>query len=217
MFELPPLPYAYDGLAPTISETTLRTHHGKHHAKYIETMNALLAERGQAASSLEEVVREAAASGDQPLFNNAGQAWNHAFFWACMTPLSGKPQGTLLKAIEAGFGDVEALKSRFLREGTGHFGSGWVWLMAEGESLSIISTHDGDCALNHTGAPLLVCDLWEHAYYLDYKNDRAGFLSAWWDHLVNWEFVAAQYEAAIGRERPWSFADSQGSKQSAER
>lgn len=210
MFRLPPLPYPHDALAPTISETTMRTHHGKHHAKYIETTNSLLASRGEAPSSLEEAVRGAAKAGDRALFNNAGQAWNHAFFWCCMTPGQGRPQGSLLQAIEKDFGDLDKLKGSFVREGTGHFGSGWVWLMADGAALSIITTHDGDGALNHPGVPLLVCDLWEHAYYLDHKNDRAGFLSAWWDNLVDWFFVAAQYDAARGRRPAWTFADSCG-------
>ncbi|HEX6866894.1 MAG TPA: superoxide dismutase [Caulobacteraceae bacterium] len=208
MFQLPPLSYAYDALAPTMSETTLRTHHARHHAKYIETTNALLAKKGETPGSLEDVVRHAASSRETALFNNAGQAWNHAFFWCCMAPGRPAPTGGLLAAIEKSLGGLEKLKASFLREGAGHFGSGWVWLMADGAALSIITTHDGDSALNHPGVPLLVCDLWEHAYYLDYKNDRAGFLAAWWDNLVDWFFVASQYDAGRGRREPWTFADS---------
>lgn len=209
MFRLPPLPYAYNALEPTISETTLRTHHGKHHAKYVETTNALLDAKGAKFDRLEDVVRDAAATGDTKLFNNAGQAWNHAFFWCCMAPTRSQPSGSLLQAVEKTFGDAEKLKSSFIREGAGHFGSGWVWLVADGAALSITSTHDGDSALNHPGVPLLVCDLWEHAYYLDHKNDRGGFLDAWWDNLIDWSFVAAQYDAARGRRARWSFADAE--------
>lgn len=207
MFQLPPLSYAYDALAPTISETTMRTHHGKHHAKYVENTNALLAKKGETFDSLEAVVRDAAARKDTALFNNAGQAWNHAFFWCCMAPGRPGPTGALLGAIDKSFGGLEKLRASFLREGAGHFGSGWVWLTADGAALSIITTHDGDSALNHPGVPLLVCDLWEHAYYLDHKNDRAGFLAAWWDNLIDWFFVASQYDAARGRRQGWTFAD----------
>lgn len=210
MFQLPSLSYGYDALAPVISETTLRTHHAKHHAKYIDTTNSLLASGGGDSRSLEAVVRDAAGSGEAALFNNAGQAWNHAFFWCCMAPGRPAPTGALLSAIEKCFGGLEKLKASFVREGVGHFGSGWVWLMADGAALSIITTHDGDSALNHPGVPLLVCDLWEHAYYLDHKNDRAGFLSAWWDSLVDWFFVARQYDAARGRHQAWTFADTCG-------
>jgi superoxide dismutase, Fe-Mn family len=207
MFRLPALPYAHDALGSVISETTLRTHHGKHHAKYVEMVNALLA--GQAATTLESVVRAAAKSGDRKLFNNAGQAWNHAFFWACMTPKPKPPSGALAAAITTAFGGIAGLRERFLTEGVGHFGSGWVWLVADGEALSVVTTHDGDTAVTGDATPLLVCDLWEHAYYLDHKNDRAGFLAAWWDRLVNWDFVASQYEAARGAGRRWSYADAE--------
>lgn len=209
MFKLPPLPYAPSALAPTISETTMRTHHGKHHAKYVETTNALVAAANRRFDSLEAVVRHAAEAKDAKLFNNAGQAWNHAFFWCCMAPGANKPSGALLKAIEAGFGDLEKLKASFVREGAGHFGSGWVWLVADGAALSVITTHDGDTALLRDATPLLVCDLWEHAYYLDHKNDRAGFLDGWWDRLVDWHFVSAQFDAARGRRERWSYADAE--------
>lgn len=209
MFRLPPLPYAPDALEPTISAATLRLHHGKHHAKYVETTNALVASAGRSFDSLEAVVRGAAADGDTPLLNNAGQAWNHAFFWCCMAPGASEPTPSLLKAIDKAFGGLDRLKGAFIREGAGHFGSGWVWLMAEEAQLSVISTHDGDSVLDHPGVPLLVCDLWEHAYYLDHKNDRAGFLTTWWDNLVDWYFVAAQYDAARGRRDRWCYADAE--------
>lgn len=192
MFTLPELPYGYDSLAPTLSETTLRTHHDKHHAKYVSVTNELLAKSGDKPESLEALVRQASASGDKKLFNNAGQAWNHGFFWESMTPKFQAPTGDLLAAIKAGFGDLDSLKAKFVAEGVGHFGSGWVWLLAKDGQISVATSHDGVTALELDGAPLLVADLWEHAYYLDYKNDREGFLKAWWDKVVNWPFVERQ-------------------------
>lgn len=208
MFTLPPLPYRHDALDPVISEQTLRLHHGKHHARYVETTNALLAARPGEFTSLEQVVAFANRAGDRKLFNNAGQAWNHAFFWSCMTPHESLPGGALLQAIRAAFGDVGALKAKFVQEGGGHFGSGWVWLVADSGGLRVTTTHDGDSALVHDGTPLLVCDLWEHAYYLDHKNDRAGFLNAWWDRLVDWSFVERQFQAATGEGEAWRFASA---------
>jgi Fe-Mn family superoxide dismutase len=192
MFILPELPYGYDSLAPTLGETTLRTHHDKHHAKYVSVANELLAKSGAAPESLEALVLQASAEGDKKMFNNAGQAWNHGFFWESMTPSYAAPTGALLAAIEAGHGDVDSLKAKFVAEGVGHFGSGWVWLLAKGGELSVASTHDGITSLEVDATPLLVCDLWEHAYYLDYKNDREGFLKAWWDKLANFAFAEKQ-------------------------
>jgi Fe-Mn family superoxide dismutase len=197
MFRLPELTYGYDSLQPTVSETTMRTHHEKHHKAYIDTTNILVADKDLGGRTLEAVVRHAKDAGEQRLFNQSGQAWNHAFFWACMTPdRGGRPGGALASAINAAFGSFEELRSAFVAEGAGHFGSGWVWLMAEGETLKVISTHDADTAIVHPGAPLLVCDLWEHAYYLDYKNARKDFLEAWFDNIANWPFAERQFEAA---------------------
>ena len=196
MFALPPLPYAYGALSPTLSEATMRTHHDKHHAKYVETANALLAEAGARPQSLEEVVRQAAGK-NQKLFNNAAQAWNHGFFWESMTPEYAPPRGALAEAIDASFGGIDALKPRFLDEGVNHFASGWAWIVAEGAKLSVISTHDADTAIVQEGlTPILVCDVWEHAYYLDHKNDRKAFLEGWWANLANWRFAEAQFAAA---------------------
>ncbi|MDX9997406.1 MAG: superoxide dismutase [Phenylobacterium sp.] len=206
MFALPPLPYRYDALGPVISEETLRTHHGKHHAKYVENVNSLLAARPVRFETLEQVVAHASNTGDRKLFDNAGQAWNHAFFWSCMTPRESRPGEVLSAAIEAAFGDLSTLEARFVQEGAGHFGSGWVWLIARNGTLEVATTHDGDTALVHDGLPLLVCDVWEHAYYLDHKNDRAGFLSAWWERLVDWSFVERQYGASTGEGEAWRFA-----------
>jgi superoxide dismutase, Fe-Mn family len=213
VFKLPPLPYPPESLAPTISSATMETHHGKHHAKYVETTNSLLLARGASPNSLEAVVREAAADADPKLFNNAAQAWNHAFFWSCMTPRSTRPAGPILRAIDAMFDGLDGLKEAFISEGVAHFGSGWAWLTSEGGALSIRTTHDADTALVRPETPLLVCDLWEHAYYLDYRNERARYLATWWDNVVNWNFVVAQYDAARGGRRPWRYMDAQMSSE----
>jgi Fe-Mn family superoxide dismutase len=140
------------------------------------------------------------------MFNNAAQAWNHSFFWVAMSPEKTAPTGDLATAIDAAYGDLAKLKAAFVAEGVGHFGSGWVWLASDAQgALSITSTHDADLPLNHGDlVPLLVCDLWEHAYYLDHQNNRKGFLEAWFDNLANWTFARSQYAAAKGQGEPWS-------------
>jgi Fe-Mn family superoxide dismutase len=208
MFVLPPLPYSYDALAPVISERTLRIHHGKHHARYIEVTNALLAESGQELATLEDVVQSAVRTGDAKLINNAGQALNHAFFWPSMSPTASRPSTRLLDSIGRGFGGIEGLRRAFVEEGAAHFGSGWVWLTAKDREVSLVSTHDGETMLKPGSTPLLVCDLWEHAYYLDHQNDRAGFLSAWWDNLVDWDFVNGQFESANSGGPGWRFGQA---------
>jgi Fe-Mn family superoxide dismutase len=198
MFILPELPYASNALEPVLSDVLMRTHHGKHHKTYVDNVNKMMADASRNPSSMEEVVREAAATKQQKLFNNAGQAWNHAFFWECMTPQGAPPEGALADAIARDFGGLEQLRARFVEEGATHFASGWAWLVMEGGKLSVISTHDADTAIVRDGvAPILLCDVWEHAYYLDYKQDRKGFLEQWFDRLANWRFAAAQYEAAV--------------------
>jgi Fe-Mn family superoxide dismutase len=198
MFILPDLPYPADALQPVLSGLLMRTHHDKHHAAYVNTLNTLLDEAGRRPASLEEVVRDAAGKTDQKkLFNNAGQAWNHAFFWECMTPQPTPPQGALAGAIDRTFGGLAGLKTRFVEEGATHFASGWVWLVARGADLSVISTHDAGTPVTEAGVtPILVCDVWEHAYYLDHKQDRKGFLEQWFDRLANWRFAETQYAAA---------------------
>lgn len=207
MFVLPELPYPADALEPVISARTLGFHHGKHHKTYVDTLNTLLAEAGEGPASLEEVVRAAASyKAKAKLFNNAAQAWNHGFFWDCMSPVRQSPDGGLAAAIDAAFGDLGGLRKAFVTEGAGHFASGWVWLVAEGGVLKVISTHDADGTLPRDGlTPLLVCDLWEHAYYLDHQNDRKGFLEAWFDALPNWSLAAAQLAAANGAGEPWRY------------
>jgi len=206
VFKLSPLPYAYDALAPTISAVTMRLHHDKHHAKYVETTNTLLQTEGMAPASLEEVVIGARKAKQTKLYNNAAQAWNHAFFWSCMTIEHGAPQGELADLIERAFGGLDSLKAEFLKQGEDHFGSGWVWLAATPEGLTVRTTHDGEDLLgNDKITPLLTCDLWEHAYYLDYRNDRKAFLEAWFDVLPDWAFAGHQLEAARGRGEPWRY------------
>jgi Fe-Mn family superoxide dismutase len=207
MYILPELPYAYDALAPFVSGDTMRTHHDKHHKAYVEKTNGLARDVGLMGRPLEEVVREASRAGNKGLFNNAAQAWNHAFFWRCMRPSGGAgPGGELQGAIEAAFEGLDAFKEAFVKEGAGHFASGWVWLVTGADGLKVISTHDADDTLVKEGLfPLLVCDLWEHAYYLDYKNDRKTFLERWVDNVANWEFAAAQLAAASGQGQGFSY------------
>jgi Fe-Mn family superoxide dismutase len=202
MFKLPDLPYGYDALQPTMSSETLHLHHDKHHARYFAVTNEILAGKPE-GGSLEEVVIKAAKEGEKKLFNNAAQAWNHSFFWACMTPNGGAPSGDLASAIDKAFGGLAELKAKFVAEGVGHFGSGWVWLAVVSGELKVLSTHDGENLLTQGATPLIVCDLWEHAYYVDYKNDREGFLKAWFDAVVNWTLAGEQYAASTGAGTAW--------------
>lgn len=207
MFILPALPYAAGDLAPTLSEATLLTHHGKHHAKYVETTNALVKEKGLEGKALEALVAHARSAGEKKLFNNAAQAWNHGFFWECMTPSAGNPSSELQAALEKAFGGLDGFRGRFVPEGVDHFASGWAWLIARADgSLEVVSTHDADTALLINGAtPILTCDVWEHAYYLDFRNDRKAFLDAWFDKLLNWEFASSQYAAALAGAPGWRY------------
>jgi len=199
MFILPDLPYGYDALQPVLSSDLMHVHHDKHHATYVNNVNKMLGDAGRSAASMEALVREAAAKGEQKLFNQSGQAWNHAFFWECMTPDRTAPGGALAEAIQRGFGGLDGLKARFVDEGASHFASGWAWIVSKGGELSVISTHDADTAIVREGVtPILLCDVWEHAYYLDYKQDRKGFLEKWFDGVANWRFAEAQYAAAQG-------------------
>ena len=205
MITLPELPYAYDALSLTMSADTLHVHHDKHHAKYVETANKLVAEAGLEGRPVEEIIAEAERRNLTKLFNNAAQAWNHAFFWDCMAPSRRDPRGDLMAAIDAAFGGLAKLKAAFVQEGADHFASGWAWLAAEGSSLVVLSTHDAGTLAHDRRTPLLVCDVWEHAYYLDYKQDRKAFLERWFDTLANWEFAEAQFAAAQGGRAAWTF------------
>jgi Fe-Mn family superoxide dismutase len=203
MFTLPDLPYPKPALEPVVSAETLTFHHDKHHKTYVDTLNKLLDEKGEKPASLEDVIGSA---GPGKLFNNAAQAWNHAFFWLCMTPDASEPRGDLKAAIDSGFGGLDGLRGKFVEAGVGQFGSGWVWLVWKDGALAVVATHDAANPLSDgSGAPLLVCDVWEHAYYLDHQNDRKGFLEAWFDRLADWRFAGEQLAAAKGQGQPYRY------------
>lgn len=187
----PPLPYAMDALEPVISARTLSFHYGKHHAAYVANLKKLLPGSGLEGRTLPAIVQASSAKGGG-LFNNAAQAWNHAFYWMCMKPGGGgKPAGRLAKAIDVSFGGFEAFRKAFAGAAAGQFGSGWAWLAEEGGKLKVVATANADTPLAHGATPLCVIDVWEHAYYLDYQNRRADYVAAFLDKLVNWDFVAA--------------------------
>jgi Fe-Mn family superoxide dismutase len=188
-FELPALPYPPTALAPHISEETLNFHHGKHHAGYIRKLNELIGNTPYARMTLEEIV----CAADGAIYNNAAQAWNHAFYWQCLSPAGsgGKPEHALLAAIERDFGSVDGLREAFMTAAAGLFGSGWTWLVQDVEGrLSVENTGNAGNPLTTGRTPLLVCDVWEHAYYIDYRNARPDYLQGFWA-LVNWPFVAS--------------------------
>jgi Fe-Mn family superoxide dismutase len=191
-FELPPLPYAKDALAPYISANTLDFHYGKHHQTYVTNLNNLTKDTPLASKSLEEVIKAVADdTGKVGVFNNAAQVWNHTFFWHCMKPGGGgKPTGNIASAIDKAFGSYEKFAGEFKNACVTQFGSGWGWLAAENGALKVLSTSNADLPLAHGQRALLTCDVWEHAYYLDYQNRRPDFIQAFLDHLVNWDFVA---------------------------
>jgi superoxide dismutase, Fe-Mn family len=197
-FELPPLPYPKDGLEPHMSSRTLEFHHGKHHHAYVATLNKLVKDTPFANQSLEEVIRATAKDESKTaIFNNAAQAWNHDFFWNCMRPRGGgKPSGDLLKRLEQSFGGYDKFKEEFKNAGVTEFGSGWAWLVLDGGALKVTKTPNAVNPLSQGQTALLACDVWEHAYYLDYQNRRPDFVQAFLDHLVNWEFVAKNLSRA---------------------
>lgn len=190
-FELPPLPYAKNALEPHVSKETLEFHHGKHHAKYVKTLNQLVSGTEFASMPLEEIVRKAEPG---KLFDNAGQHWNHSFFWNCLSPDGGKdPAGELRSALEKQFGSVDDFRKKFTEAANAIFGSGWAWLVRESDGkLAVQTTANAENPLIHRKTmPLLTCDMWEHAYYLDYRNEKKKWLEAFWN-VVDWEFVASQ-------------------------
>lgn len=191
---LPPLPYARGALAPHISEQTLTFHYGKHHQAYVDTLNRKLEGRREANAPLEEIVRETAGDPERAgVFNNAAQVWNHTFYWRSMTPNGGgAPSGDIAKAIDRDFGGYEGFREAFAKAGAGQFGSGWAWLVARDGGLEIRKTPNAETPLTEAGAtPLLAMDVWEHAYYLDYQNRRPDYVSAFLDHLIDWDFAKA--------------------------
>ena len=191
-FQLPDLPYAKDALSPHMSAETLEFHHGKHHRAYVAKTNELVEnERELRGASLVQVVREAARSGESKLFNNAAQLWNHSFFWQCLAPAEGqKPTGKLAHLIDDAFGGAEQMLEQLHAEAVNHFANGWAWLVLDRGALRITSLHDADTPLAHDGmVPLFTLDVWEHAYYIDYRNERPKFATAVLHNIVNWEFV----------------------------
>ena len=200
--QLPELPYRYDALAPLISAATLKTHHGKHHRAYVDKANALVRDTDLAGATLEEVVTQAArrVSGDaamRPLLNNAAQAWNHAFYWNSLRPKGGEgPTGALAARITSDFGDPRSLVDAFKSAATGHFGSGWAWLVLAGATLRIVTTSNADTPILQGQAPLLAVDVWEHAYYLDHQERRGVYVAGVIDDLLNWDFARGNFERA---------------------
>ena len=198
---LPPLPYADTALEPAISATTLQTHHGKHHKAYVDKTNAAIEGGDLADASLEEIIAAAQAKGDKGLFNNAAQSWNHAFYWNSLTPASSEPTGDLADAIDSAFGSLDRLREELAAQGAAHFASGWVWLIERGGKLAVEQTHDAATFATGDAKPLLVIDLWEHAYYLDHKNLRPDYLKAVIEKHLNWSFAAEN----LGRDGTWTY------------
>jgi len=190
-FELPPLPYALDALQPHISQETLEYHHGKHHKAYVDNLNNLVPNTEFANQSLEEIILHA---GSGPIFNNAAQVWNHTFYWHCMTPHgAGKPTGALATAIDKAFGSFDKFKELFTKTAVGTFGSGWAWLVQKKDgALDVVSTSNAQTPMTAGQKALLTCDVWEHAYYIDYRNARPKYVEKFWE-LINWEFATKQF------------------------
>ena len=196
MFKLPSLPYPVDALEPSISRETLEYHHGKHHRAYVDKLNVLVEGTQLQHLLLEDVILTASresAKGMTAIFNNAAQAWNHAFYWNCLTPDRVRPTGMLGKAIDTTFGSLSNLCKQFTEAALARFGSGWIWLVKNDDgALEIASTGNADNPLPEGKIPLLVCDVWEHAYYIDYRHQRAEYLQSFWN-IVNWAFVAENF------------------------
>jgi len=186
-FTLPELPYALDALAPTISKETLEFHYGKHHQTYVTNLNNLVAGTEFESASLEDIVKKSSGG----IFNNAAQVWNHTFYWNSMSPNGGgEPTGKLAEAINAKWGSVAAFKEAFNKSAAGNFGSGWTWLVKKADgSLDIVNTSNAATPLTTADVALLTCDVWEHAYYIDYRNARPKYLESFWN-LANWDFAA---------------------------
>jgi superoxide dismutase, Fe-Mn family len=192
-FTLPDLPYPKDALEPAMSAETFEYHHGKHHATYVDTLNKLIDGTEHAGKSLEDIIR----ASEGPLFNNSAQVWNHTFFWHCMKPGGGgEPQGELRQAIERDLGSIDKFKEEFTQAGITQFGSGWAWLVMEGGRLKVTKTPNAENPLSKDQTALLTADVWEHAYYIDYRNKRPAFLEAFFKDLVNWDFVAENLRKA---------------------
>lgn len=192
-FELPPLPYAKDALAPYISANTLDFHHGKHHNAYVVNLNNLVKDTPMASKSLEEIIKESAGDAAKAgIFNNSAQIWNHTFFWHSMKAGGGgKPTGAIAQKIDSDLGGYDKFVEAFKAAGATQFGSGWAWLVLDKGKLAVTKTPNADLPMAHGQTALLTCDVWEHAYYLDYQNRRPDFLAAFLNNLVNWDFANA--------------------------
>ena len=190
-FILPELPYAKDALVPHMSAETFDYHHGKHHKAYVDKTNGMLAEKGLEGASLIEVIKAATDKGDKGLFNNSAQIWNHSFFWQCLAPTGATaPSGKLAEMIASDFGGHDVLLEKLATESANHFASGWGWLILNNGKLEVTSLHDADSPVAHAMTPLLTLDVWEHAYYIDYRNERPRFLKTVLENIINWDFVA---------------------------
>lgn len=189
--ELPNLPYAMDELAPHISPDTLEYHYGKHHRAYVTNLNKLIADSVWDDKSLDDIIYD---TSDQAVFNNAAQTWNHTFYWNCLSPTGGgTPKGELASALDKEFGSVDSFKEQFTKKAATLFGSGWAWLVKDKKgNLRITQESNAGTPLTKDLTPLLTCDVWEHAYYLDYKNARPKYLEAFWE-LVNWDYAREQF------------------------
>ena len=186
-FELPPLPYAQDALAPHISAETLEYHYGKHHQTYVTNLNKLVEGTEFENAELTDVIMKS----DGGLFNNSAQVWNHTFYWSSMSPDGGgAPTGEVADAINSAFGSYDEFRSKFAEAATTQFGSGWAWLVDSGSGLEIMKTANADLPMKHGSKALLTIDVWEHAYYIDFRNARPNYISTFLDSLVNWDFVA---------------------------
>jgi len=196
-FTLPPLPYEEDALEPVISRRTMQFHHGRHHAAYVKTLNELVADTPHAKQDLEEIITSTYLDANKTkIFNNAAQAWNHTFFWSCMSPKRTQPAGRLAAALERDLGSYDKLKAAFVKAGVEQFGTGWVWLVSENGKLAIESTSDAVTPLAQGKTCILTIDVWEHAYYLDYQDRRAEFLKQVSDKLLTWDFAHQNFERA---------------------
>jgi Fe-Mn family superoxide dismutase len=188
--KLPELPYAMDALEPHISRETLEYHYGKHHKTYVDNLNKLTPGTEFENMSLEDIIKKSSGG----IFNNAAQIWNHSFYWNCLNPKGGEPAGALADAINKSFGSIDEFKQKFSQTAITTFGSGWGWLVKNaGGDLEIVSTSNAGCPLTDDKTPLLTCDVWEHAYYIDYRNARPKYVEAYWK-LVNWNFVENNYK-----------------------
>ncbi len=194
--EFKDLPYAADALEPHVSAETLHYHYGKHHKSYVDKLNAAIAGGSYADQGLEDIIRAAHAASDTGIFNNAAQAWNHTFLWHSMAPSGGgDPAGPLADAIKEKFGDLAGFQDEFRKAALGQFGSGWAWLVQSKDGLDVVATGNADTPLVHGSVPLLTLDVWEHAYYLDYQNERGKYVDTFLEELVNWEFAQQNFQA----------------------